>query len=145
MTWHRYDAVDDISQCTSTVGFHMTLWKPSAVAVDSNVDGYERATKKTESRTAVCVDLPTRPSMRHVAAIYFSGQLNKAANGTERWRIVKTLLHSDQNNTILSNADNETLCNSFSQFFVDKISDLKQAVTGDPYSNNIPPSPEDLN
>jgi len=69
---------------------------------------------------------------------YFSDQLNKAANGTERGRTVKTLLHSDQNNTILSNAESDTLCNSFSQFFIDKISDLKQAVAGDPYSNNIP-------
>ena len=134
-------ALDDLAplrrrQSTSPVGFHMTLWKPSAIAVDSNVDGYERATQKRVSYRRACRSANT--TISEARRSYFSDQLIKAANGTERWRTVKTLLHSDQNNTVLSNAESDTLCNSFSQFFIDKISDLKQAVAGDPYFNNIP-------
>jgi len=42
---------------------------------------------------------------------------------------------------ILSDAETDGLCRSFSQFFIDKISDLKQAVARDPNSISSP-SPE---
>jgi len=44
-----------------------------------------------------------------------------------------------QNDNNLS--ESNSLCKSFSQFFIDKISDFKQAVTGDPYCSSSP-SPE---
>ena len=39
----------------------------------------------------------------------------------------------------------DSLCNSFCQFFTDKISDIKQAVARDPNPCSIPPSPELVN
>ena len=76
---------------------------------------------------------------------HFSDQLSKATNSTERWRTVKTLLHSNQNKSLLSDTECDSLRNSFSQFFTDKISDIKQAVARDPNPCSIPPSPELIN
>ena len=80
-------------------------------------------------------------SINEARRSYFRDQLNKATDSTERWRTVKTLLHSHQNNNILSDAESDSLCKSCSQFFIDKISDLKQAVARDPNSISSP-SPE---
>jgi len=46
---------------------------------------------------------------------------------------------------LLSDTECDSLCNSFCQFFTDKISDIKQAVARDPNSCNTSPSPELVN
>ena len=62
---------------------------------------------------------------------FYRNTLENCSNSSERWRVVKDLLHSRAVTVMpdLASIDNDLLCNKFNNFFVDKIVKLKQTIS----------------
>jgi len=73
---------------------------------------------------------------------YFSNKLASATDCVGRWRVVKTLLHSDRSPSCRSDDDNSSLCHTFSNFFTDKITSLKRAVATETVALGTPCPPD---
>ena len=69
---------------------------------------------------------------------YYSNMLASATDCVGRWRVVKSLLHSDRSPPCRSDCENVSLCHTFSNFFTDKITSLKRAVAAETASLSSP-------
>ena len=60
---------------------------------------------------------------------YFAGKINDAGqNVRRRWSVIRALLDSTLPSELLSKTESETLCNSFHDFFYNKINNIKQSI-----------------
>jgi hypothetical protein len=59
---------------------------------------------------------------------YFQQKLSSPSDAKQRWSVAKHLLHSADAAPYLDDSESRRLCCDFSNFFVDKVMSLKQAV-----------------
>ena len=59
---------------------------------------------------------------------YFQQKLSSASDAKQRWSVAKHLLHSADTAVYFDDSESRRLCCDFSNFFVDKVMSLKQAV-----------------
>ena len=57
--------------------------------------------------------------------VYFYRRLGDCADSEQQWRAAKELLHSSDRDTTRTDAENQTLCMTFSYFFITKIRTIK--------------------
>ena len=72
-----------------------------------------------------------------------SQHINSCTDSKSRWTDVRELLHSSDNRRFTSDEENLKLCDSFSNFFLIKILNLKQSIKAKLGSPIIPPPPPD--
>ena len=68
-----------------------------------------------------------------------SRRINACSDSKSRWAAVRELLHSDDFKPTFTEEKNVKLCNSFYNYFITKIVNLKQSITSRLTSTTLPP------
>jgi hypothetical protein len=86
---------------------------------------HQQASDRAAYRRACC---SARKLIQVSRRDYFQQKLSSASDAKQRWSVAKLLLHSADTAPYLDDIESRRLCCDFSNFFVDKVMSLKQAV-----------------
>ena len=125
---------------SSSSGFPTRRLLQSFNVVDLRGSGSPHAVKVTVSTTVVLNIL-----INYSRLVYFHRRLSDGTDSGQQGRVAKELLHSSERDLTRSDAENKTLCMTFSDFFITKIRTIKDTINSKVSSflrlKNIPKHP----